>query len=64
MNKAEFEQLKAKAYAINKANRERAGKCADLDVLVAGIMGLPYGQVKKLMTGEVMAVLAKYGYSE
>ena len=64
MTKAEFEELKAMAYALNRANKARVEKCADMDVLVSAIMELPYGQVKKLMNEEVMAVLAKYGYTE
>lgn len=64
MTKEEFEAMKEKAYALNRAHKERAEKCADLDVLVVEIMKLPYGQVKKVMTDEVMAVLAKYGYTE
>ena len=63
MTKQEFEELKAKAYALNKTNKQRAEKCADMDILINGIMSLPYGQVKKLMTEEVMAVLDKYGYT-
>jgi hypothetical protein len=27
-------------------------------------MKLPYGQLKKVLTDEVMAVLEKYGYTE
>ena len=64
MTKSEFEAMKAKAYALNKTHKERAEKCADMDVLISGIMSLPYGQVKKLMTDDVMAVLEKYGYVE
>jgi len=64
MKKAEFEQMKAKAYELNKTHKARAEKCADMDVLISSIMSLPYGQVKKLMTDDVMAVLEKYGYSE
>lgn len=57
MNKAEVNRLKAKA----RANKE---KSTDLDVLVAQMMQLPYGQLKKVLTDEVLAVLAKYGYTE
>ena len=64
MTKEEFEAMKAKAYELNRAHKERAEKCADMDVLVGEIMKLPYGQIKKVMTDEVMAVLTKYGYAE
>ena len=64
MTKAEFDALKAKAYALNKANAERAEKCDDLDIIVSAILKLPYGQMKKVLTAEVMDVLAKYGYTD
>ncbi len=57
-------ELKAKIIAYNKAVKEKADKATDLDVLVAAIMKLPYGQLKKVLSDDVMAVLAKYGYTE
>ena len=57
-------ELKKKIIAYNKAVAEKAEKATDLDILVASIMKLPYGQLKKVLTDEVMAVLKKYGYSE
>lgn len=57
MTKAEFEALKAKAREIRE-------KYADMDIIVAQLMKLPYGQLKKVLTDEVLAVLAKYGYGE
>lgn len=57
-------ELKARIIAYNKTVKERADKATDLDILVAEIMKLPYGQLKKVLTDEVMAVLAKYGYME
>lgn len=57
-------ELKAKIIAYNKAVKEKADKATDLDVLVAEIMKLPYGQLKKVLTDEVMAVLEKYGYTK
>ena len=56
-------ELKAKILAYNKTVREKADKAADLDILVDGIMKLPYGQLKKVLTDEVLTVLEKYGYS-
>lgn len=64
MKKEEFEAMKARAYELNREHKARAEKCTDMDILINGIMSLPYGQIKKLMTPEVMAVLEKYGYSE
>ena len=57
-------ELRAKIIAYNKAVKEKADKASDLDVLVSEIMKLPYGQLKKVLTAEVMAVLEKYGYTE
>ena len=56
-------ELKSKIIAYNKAVKEKSEKATDLDIIVAEIMKLPYGQLKKVMTPEVMAVLEKYGYS-
>ncbi len=39
-------------------------KANDLDIIVSEIMKLPYGQLKKVLTPEVMEVLKKYGYTE
>ena len=57
MNRKELNALKAQIS-------EKKEKASDLDVIVAGIMKLPYGQLKKALTDEVLAVLAKYGYTE
>ena len=57
-------ELKAKILAYNKAVKEKADKAEDLDILVAEIMKLPYGQLKKVLTEPVLAVLAKHGYAE
>lgn len=57
-------ELKAKIIAYNKAVKEKSDKATDLDIIVAQIMTLPYGQIKKVLTEEVMTVLAKYGYTE
>lgn len=58
------QELKAKIIAYNKAVKEKAGKATDLDIIVSQIMKLPYGQLKKVLTNEVMEVLKKYGYTE
>lgn len=39
-------------------------KVSDLDVIVAELLKLPLGQLKKVLTEEVLAVLRKYGYTE
>ena len=55
-------ELKAKILAYNKAIKVDKEKATDLDIIVSQIMKLPYGQLKKVLTEEVMAVLEKYGY--
>ena len=54
-------ELRAKIITYNKAAAERKEKADDLDSIVAEIMKLPPGQLKKVLTEEVLAVLAKYG---
>lgn len=57
-------ELRAKILAFNKNRAENKEKADDLDIIVSQIMNLPYGQLKKVLTDDVMAVLAKYGYTE
>ena len=54
-------ELREKIIAYNKAVAERTEKATDLDIIVAEIMKLPPGQLKKVLTDEVLAVLSKYG---
>ena len=57
MNRKELDALKARIA-------EKQDKAKDLDIIVSQIMTLPYGQLKKVLTEEVLAVLVKYGYGE
>lgn len=57
-------ELQAKVDAFIQTVGERKEKAADLDTLVDAIAKLPYGQLKKVLTPDVLAVLAKYGYTE
>lgn len=56
--------MKEKIHVIRQVFDEKKEKATDLDILVSEIMKLPYGQLKKVLTFEVMAVLEKYGYAE
>lgn len=56
-------ELREKILAYNKAQAERREKAEDLDVILAAMAKLPWGQLKKLLTEEVVAVLEKYGLS-
>ena len=40
MTKEEFEAMKEKAYALNRAHKERSEKCADVDVLIGDPVNL------------------------
>lgn len=56
-------ELRDRIIAYNKAVKEKGEKATDIDIIVSEIMKLPYGQLKKVLTDEVLAVLAKYGYT-
>lgn len=49
---------------IKMQMERRDEKASDMDILIEEIMKLPPGQLKKLLTDGVKAVLKKYGYSE
>lgn len=51
---------KIRLVAIN----QQEIKATDLDVIVSQIMKLPYGQLKKILTAEILEILEKYGYKE
>lgn len=57
-------ELRAKIIAYNKSVKAKGEKATDLDTMIAAIMKLPYGQLKKVLSDEVMEVLNKYGYTE
>lgn len=54
-------ELRDRILAFNKAAAERKDKAGDLDVIIAAFAALPPGQLKKVLTDEVVAVFAKYG---
>lgn len=56
-------ELREKIITYNKTVAERTEKATDLDIVVAEIMKLPPGQLKKVLTDQVIAVLEKYGIS-
>ena len=56
-------ELRDKIIAFNKAVKEKAEKASDMDVMIAAISKLPPGQLKKVLTDDVIAILAKYGVS-
>ena len=56
MTNQEFKAVKAKLVA-------QKDKATDMDVLIEAISKLPPGQLKKVLSEEVLAVLEKYGYT-
>ncbi len=54
-------ELRARIIAFSKAAAERKGKADDLDIIVAALAKLPPGQLKKVLTDDVIAVLNKHG---
>lgn len=54
-------ELREKILAYNRSVAEKTEKAQDLDTIVSAIMKLPPGQLKKVLTDDVLVVLAKYG---
>lgn len=54
-------ELRDRIIAYNKYSAERKEKANDLDVIVSAFAQLPPGQLKKVLTDELIAVLNKYG---
>lgn len=54
-------ELRAKILAFNKSVKEKGEKADDMDIIVAAFAKLPPGQLKKVLTDDVIAVLKKYG---
>ena len=57
-------ELREKILAYNGQIAETKEKAEDMDTVISALCLLPPGQLKKVMTDEVLAVLAKYGIRE
>lgn len=55
------EELRNKIISYNISVTERTEKAADLMIIVNELKKLPPGQLKKVLSEEVIAVLQKYG---
>lgn len=55
------EELRNKIISYNISVTERTEKAVDLMIIVNELRKLPPGQLKKVLSAEVMAVLEKYG---
>ena len=54
-------ELRNRILAYNKTVAEQKEKASDMDIIVEAFAKLPPGQLKKVLTEEVIAVLNKYG---
>ena len=54
-------ELRNRILAYNKAVAAQKDKATDMDILIAAFAKLPPGQLKKVLTAEVLLVLQKYG---
>lgn len=54
------EELRNKIISYNDSVAERTKKAADLMIIVNELKKLPPGQLKKVLSDEVLAVLRKY----
>ncbi len=55
-------ELRQRILAFNRLRKLEGEKATDMDILVTDLLKLPPGQLKKIMTEDVLAVLSKYGY--
>lgn len=55
------QELRSRVIAFNRSVKEKGEKAGDLDVIVRALAKLPPGQLKKVLTDDVTAVLRKYG---
>ena len=53
-------ELRQKILAFNRIRKEQSIKATDLDILVAALAKLPPGQLKHILTQEVLEVIEKY----
>lgn len=56
-------ELRESILAYNREIAAKREKANDLDMLIMGLMRLPRGQLKKLLTSDVIEILEKYGVS-
>lgn len=54
-------ELRERIVKFNKYVKEKGERASDLDVIIAEILNLPPGQLKKVLTDPVLEVLRKYG---
>ena len=53
-------ELREKIYAYNRRLAAEASKAQDMEIVAAELLKLPPGQLKKILTPEVIEILDKY----
>ena len=54
-------ELRNRILAYNRQVAEQKEKATDMDIIVEAFAKLPPGQLKKVLTEDVISVLNKYG---
>ena len=54
-------ELRTKIIEYNKRVKERGEKASDMDILIAEILKLPPGQLKKVLSEPVLEIFRKHG---
>jgi hypothetical protein len=54
-------ELRSKIIAYNKSVKEKGDKASDMDILIAEILKLPPGQLKKVLSEPVLEIFRKHG---
>lgn len=54
-------ELKEKILSYNRSVAKNKEKSSDLDAILSSAMKLPPGQLKKVLSDEVLQVFRKYG---
>lgn len=57
-------ELREQIITYNKSVAKRKEKASDMDILISAIGKLPWGQLKKVLTDDVIAIFEKYGIGE
>ena len=54
-------ELREQILVYNAVAAERREKASDLEIMISELGKLPPGQLKKVLTEEVLGILQKYG---
>lgn len=54
-------ELKEKILAYNRIIKEKKEKATDMEIIIAAFSKLPPGQLKKILTEDIVAIFKKYG---